>query len=363
MQRQCRVQPLGERRQTRQSDKMAATSIAAARPVAFADQRNVQNNVAAKKVLMTKQDAKKLQTVGISKGEDFKKPPCKAGVSKVPAATETRFEDVVIRCQQFSDDVTNYLFFAEKKFGVEEGFLHGRDVTPKMRSILADWLVQVHQRFDLHIETLYGTFNLLDRYLSCGHADKTNLQLVGVSCMSLAAKYEEIYPPELQDFVYITENAFTKRDIIRMEIKVLMTIHIDLGRPTVIQFVRRLTEYFDPKVHALTKYISEVAVSCYSICHLNPSVIAAVSLWIAVQLEQRSFAAAYYRIARVSKETVHELAPRFASNLMKMQTNTKLKAVRSKYESSKHLRVSCFTESQIQILQKLEDASYVATLH
>lgn len=180
--------------------------------------------------------------------------------------------------------------------------------------------------------------------------------------MSLAAKYEEMLVPTLQDYAYVTDGACTKKDIIRMEIKVLMAVGIDLGRPVAIQFVRRLTEYFDPRVHATSKYISEMAASCYALCHLNPSVIAAISVWIAVQLEGRWFARGLYRIARVPRRMFRELVPLFATNLVKMHIDSKLKAIRTKYESPKHLRVSRFGELKMGILKRLEDASYVATL-
>jgi G2/mitotic-specific cyclin-B, other len=39
------------------------------------------------------------------------------------------------------------------------------DINEKMRSILIDWLVEVHLKFKLVPESLYLTVNLIDRYL------------------------------------------------------------------------------------------------------------------------------------------------------------------------------------------------------
>lgn len=91
-----------------------------------------------------------------------------------------------------------------------------------MRSILIDWLVEVHYKFKLVPETLYLTVNLIDRYLSIQQVKRDKLQLVGVTCMFIACKYEEIYPPIVKDFVCITDKAYTKEEILELESKVLV---------------------------------------------------------------------------------------------------------------------------------------------
>lgn len=78
----------------------------------------------------------------------------------------------------------------------------------------------------------------------------------------------------------------------------LSKIGVDLGRPHVIQFLRRLSCYFDAVLHAMAKYICENAVCDYATCHLKPSFIAAVSLWLASRLEDRDFPDDLYKMAR-----------------------------------------------------------------
>lgn len=78
-----------------------------------------------------------------------------------------------------------------------------------MRSILVDWLVQVHKRFRLQAETLYLTVSIMDRYLfTSKKVSKNDMQLIGVTSMMIACKYEEIYSPEIDDFVYICDSAY-----------------------------------------------------------------------------------------------------------------------------------------------------------
>ena len=85
-----------------------------------------------------------------------------------------------------------------------------KDINEKMRAILIDWLIDVHLKFKLVNETMFLTVNLIDRYLEKSQVSRQKLQLVGVTAMFIATKYEEIYPPDLRDFVYVTDKAYTK---------------------------------------------------------------------------------------------------------------------------------------------------------
>jgi G2/mitotic-specific cyclin-B, other len=89
------------------------------------------------------------------------------------------------------------------------------DINEKMRAILVDWLIEVHHKFKLLPETLFLTINLIDRYLEKQAIVRTKLQLVGVTAMLIASKYEEIYAPEVRDFVYITDKAYSKEEILQ----------------------------------------------------------------------------------------------------------------------------------------------------
>jgi hypothetical protein len=91
-------------------------------------------------------------------------------------------------------------------------------INERMRSILVDWLVEVHLKFKLVPETLYLTINLIDRYLERKEVSRPKLQLVGVTSLLIASKYEEIYPPELRDLVYICDRAYTRQEVCRKQL-------------------------------------------------------------------------------------------------------------------------------------------------
>ena len=71
------------------------------------------------------------------------------------------------------------------------------EINGKMRAILVDWLVEVHLKFKLVPETLYLTVWLIDKYLEKEQVTRSALQLLGVTAMLVASKYEEIYAPEV----------------------------------------------------------------------------------------------------------------------------------------------------------------------
>ena len=76
------------------------------------------------------------------------------------------------------------------------------EINESMRAILVDWLIDVHRKFELSPETLYLTINIVDRFLAIKIVSRRELQLVGISAMLMASKYEEIWPPEvIMDFI------------------------------------------------------------------------------------------------------------------------------------------------------------------
>ncbi|KAB1273501.1 Cyclin N-terminal domain-containing protein 2 [Camelus dromedarius] len=72
-----------------------------------------------------------------------------------------------------------------------------RTVTPEMRALVVDWLVQVHEYLGLEGDTLYLAVHLLDSYLCAGRVRLHRLQLLGVACLFLACKMEECVLPEV----------------------------------------------------------------------------------------------------------------------------------------------------------------------
>lgn len=106
------------------------------------------------------------------------------------------------------------------------------EINEQMRVILVDWLIDVHVRFKLQTETLHIAVNLIDRFLARRQIRRNEMQLLGVTAMVIAAKYQEIYPPTIEDFVYMTDDACSKPQVIKMEEHVLRELDFSINFPT-----------------------------------------------------------------------------------------------------------------------------------
>ena len=111
-----------------------------------------------------------------------------------------------------------------------------------MCAILVDWLVQVHSKLRLLQETLYMCVAIMDRYAQAQPVSPKKLPLVGIMALLLASKYEEMFSPNIEDFVYITDNAYTSSQIREMETLILKELKFELGRPLPLHFLRRASK-------------------------------------------------------------------------------------------------------------------------
>ena len=93
---------------------------------------------------------------------------------------------------------------------------------------MIEWVIEVHNHFSLKPETLFLTINIIDRYLGYEKVKRNKLQLIAVSALFIAGKYEEIYPPELRDYVYVCKNSFTKSDILKAEFEILRMLDFNM---------------------------------------------------------------------------------------------------------------------------------------
>ncbi|CAL4905587.1 unnamed protein product [Urochloa decumbens] len=162
------------------------------------------------------------------------------------------------------------------------------DVTANMRTILVDWLVEVAEEYKLVADTLYLAISYVDRFLSYNALGRDRLQLLGVAAMLIAAKYEEISPPHAEDFCYITDNTYTKQELVKMETDILKLLQFELGNPTIKTFLRRFTRsaHEDKKqsillMEFLGSYLAELSLLDYGCLRFLPSVVAASVMFVA----------------------------------------------------------------------------------
>jgi len=258
-------------------------------------------------------------------------------------------------------DVYVYLRFLEEKFSVRPTYMTldpKPEISPRMRTILIDWLIQVHSRFSLLQETLFLAIGILDRYLQdkMTEVGRKRLQLVGITSMWIASKYEEIFAPEVNDFVYITDNAYSSAELRAMELDILRTLNFNLGRPLALHFLRRNSKAgeVDSLQHALAKYFMEVTLQEYSFVHERPSAVAAAALWLALKLDPASgsWSDKLSHYSGYEEAEVASIGQRIAHLVVNLPSS-KTNYVYSKYQSSKYLKIAATSVVHGQMIKDI----------
>lgn len=157
------------------------------------------------------------------------------------------------------------------------------DLEWKMRGILVDWLIEVHTRFHLLPETLFLAVNIIDRFLSNKVVQLDRLQLVGVTAMFIASKYEEVLSPHVGNFRHVADDGFTEAEILSAERFILQALNYDLSYPNPMNFLRRISKAddYDIQTRTLGKYLMEISLLDHRFMEYLPSHIAAASMYLA----------------------------------------------------------------------------------
>ena len=234
------------------------------------------------------------------------------------------------------------------------------DINEKMRTILLDWLVEVHIKFNLLSETLFITINLIDRFLSKKSIHRKYLQLLGITALLIACKYEEIYPPEIKQLILMTDNAYIKDQVFKMENEILRVVKFNISFPTSLKFL----ELFGNKLNLSEKnfyrclYFIEVSLIDYNSSFFNPSLIAATSLYFNYLNKNKVNELGYdektiFNITGYNKKNINECLY-YLNNAIKNieMIGSKYNAVRRKFKLDKYLNIAYkkyFIENNLEL--------------
>jgi G2/mitotic-specific cyclin 2 len=158
------------------------------------------------------------------------------------------------------------------------------EITWHMRETLVDWLLQVHMRYHMLPETLWIAINLVDRFLSKRIVSLVKLQLVGVTAMFIAAKYEEILAPSVDEFVFLTESGYTREEILKGESIVLQTLEFRVSQYcSPYSWMRKISKADDYEIQTrtLAKFLTELTLLDWRFLAVKPSLVAAVGMYSA----------------------------------------------------------------------------------
>nr|Q60FX9.1 RecName: Full=G2/mitotic-specific cyclin-B2 [Anguilla japonica]BAD52077.1 cyclin B2 [Anguilla japonica] len=260
-------------------------------------------------------------------------------------------------CSEYVKDIYVYLRNLEVQQCIRPRYMQGYEINERMRALLVDWLIQVHSRFQLLQETLYMTVAILDRFLQVQPVSRRKLQLVGVTAMLVASKYEEMYAPEVGDFVYITDNAFTKAQIREMEMLILRDLNFQLGRPLPLHFLRRASKAgsADAEKHTLAKYLMELTLMDYDMLHYHPSEIAAAALCLSqLVLDGQKWSATQQHYSTYNEDHLKPIMQHMAKNVVRVNEGlTKHMAIKNKYASSRLMRISLLPQLKAAVIKDL----------
>uniref|UniRef100_A0A7N0UIK3 Uncharacterized protein n=1 Tax=Kalanchoe fedtschenkoi TaxID=63787 RepID=A0A7N0UIK3_KALFE len=185
---------------------------------------------------------------------------------------------------EYVEHLYSYYRKMENKSCESPGYMARQDdINEKMRSILIDWLIEVHDKFELMGETLFLTVNLIDRFLAEQSVVRKKLQLVGLVSMLLACKYEEVAVPAVSDLILISDKAYARQEILQMERLMLNKLQFNVSLPTPYVFMRRFLKaaQSEKKLDVMSFFLMELCLVEYEMLKFPPSLLAASAIYTA----------------------------------------------------------------------------------
>ena len=255
---------------------------------------------------------------------------------------------------EYLNEIYSNLLYDEKqaKLKPKIGYMKMQnDINEQMRAILIDWLIEVHYRFRLKSETLFQTVWIIDTYLSIYPIIRARLQLLGIASLLISCKSQEIYYPQLNELIDITDGAYIKDELIEMETHVLKVLNFNIVSPTSNDFYNIIAKAFnfDGRQYLLGKYFLESSLIDYQMIKYSPSVIAVSCAYIVMKF----FGINNYKCL-YSNDVIKENCPqkiikeaaREICFLVKNLSQSTLKAVKDKYSLPQFLNVAQYCEQK-----------------
>ncbi|KAI0450115.1 cyclin-like protein [Xylaria acuta] len=252
--------------------------------------------------------------------------------------------DDPLMAAEYANEIFEYLRDLECKSIPNPQYMnHQDDIGWRTRGILIDWLIEVHTRFHLLPETLFLCINIIDRFLSKKVVQLDRLQLVGITAMFIASKYEEVLSPHVANFKHVADDGFTEEEILSAERFILGVLNYDLSYPNPMNFLRRISkaDNYDIQTRTIAKYLMEISLLDHRFMKYRPSHVAAAAIYLARLIFDRGEwdpTIAYY--AGYSEE---EIEPVFELMVDYLARPVIHEAFYKKYASKKFLKASLVT--------------------
>ncbi|KAF8634824.1 hypothetical protein AX17_004075 [Amanita inopinata Kibby_2008] len=257
--------------------------------------------------------------------------------------------DDPLMASEYVAGICNYWREIEVKSLPEPEYMNlQREINWQHRSILIDWLIETHYRFQFLQETLFSCINLLDRFLSVRVISLSKLQLVGIVCLLIACKYEETCSPSVEELAMLIDDQYKPDDIIRAERYVLKALDWDLSFPGPLGWLRRgsKADNFEERARTIAKYLMEAGCMERKLVGTPPSLLAAASLWLSRLIVGREDWTP--NLAHYMTYTEQELIPTVNHLLNYLLQPTQCEMLYRKYAARRYLKCSVYIKGWVR---------------
>ncbi|XP_022148056.1 putative cyclin-B3-1 isoform X2 [Momordica charantia] len=185
---------------------------------------------------------------------------------------------------EYVEEIYQYYWVIEAQSSSLSNYLSVQtEITPLMRGILINWLIEVHFKFDLMPETLFLSVTLFDRYLSQVIIKKNEMQLLGLTALLLASKYEDFWHPRVKDLISISAESYSRQQMLQMEALILKKLKFRLNMPTPYVFMLRFLKaaQSNTQLEHLSFYLIELTLVEYEALSFKPSLLCASAIYVA----------------------------------------------------------------------------------
>lgn len=255
---------------------------------------------------------------------------------------------------EYAPEIINYLHELENRLLPNPLYMDNQDELKwEMRSVLIDWVVQVHSRFNLLPETLFLTVNYIDRFLSKRKVSLSRFQLVGAVALFIAAKYEEINCPTVQEVAYMADNAYSVDDFLKAERFMIDVLEFDMGWPGPMSFLRRTSKAddYDYETRTLAKYFLEITIMDSRYVASPPSWLAAGAHFLARRLLGKgAWTEAHIFYSGYTEAQLQPLAQQLLENCRHAEDTHK--AIFEKYQERRYRKSSSYVQEYFQAVEQ-----------
>ena len=219
----------------------------------------------------------------------------------------------------------------------------------KNRSIILHWLIKNNSKWKLKDDTIYMAMNLMDRYISKFKSQNSEFQLIAISSYLIASKYEDIYPPYIEELSQICNYIYSTDDIIRKEYEILAGLNFDIlynSSYKYLTFLHSIADNQNMKLLYLAQFILELSLENLEILEHSQCQRALSALLIAKKILQIKKSWNNLRLLYNYNETeIKKVQKKMIVLLNKVMKSKTKNAIFEKFESSRYKSVSSLLDS------------------